>query len=59
MSVTINENLNHNIDFINPKILATVRDRTKLLILETLKIKKINLEINVDRSLIPLFWFNN
>jgi len=49
------KNSNHNVDFANPKILATARNRTKLLILETVKIYKINPEINVDQLSIPLY----
>jgi len=49
----------HHIDFKNPKILGSARNRTKPLILEILKIKKLNPGINVDQSSMPLFLFNN
>jgi len=40
LSEHLMNNTKHSIDFTNPKILGTARNRTKLLILETLKIRK-------------------
>ena len=52
-------NTGHKIDFDNPKILCTARNRTKLLILETLKINRLNPQINVDQFSIVMYLFNN
>jgi len=44
----------NSIDFINPKILGTVRNQTKLLILEMQEIHNMKPHINVDQSSIVL-----
>ena len=52
------KNSNHKIDFANPKILGTARNRTQLFILETLSIDKLKPNINVDQPSITLYLFN-
>ena len=52
------ENSDNKIDFAKPKILGTAWNRTKLYILETLSIDKLNPDINVDQSSITLYLFN-
>jgi len=51
-------NTKHAIDFTNPKILGTACNRTKLLILETLKIHKMKPQVNVDQSSVVLYLFS-
>ena len=54
----LSENSDQKIDFAKPKILGTVRNRTKLFILKTLSIDKLKPDIDVDQSSITLYLFN-
>ena len=51
-------NPSHKLDFHNPQILTSCRDKHKLLILESLYIQLLKPNLNLDSSSYPLRLFN-
>ena len=58
VSKHLTDNPDHKIDFDKTEIMAQTNHWRKLLITETLLIKKHNPNLNVDRTSIPLYLFN-